>query len=119
MHCFDISRVHRTMRTRAGTLTLLKTAHGGLLISLLAFLLSGCGSGSATQPVLAAQCMQIGGSHDSEFTVTSPGDGVLRINIDERGISVVTSLADDPQSAAESPVERLGSIQLVSETRRG
>lgn len=49
----------------------------------------------------------------------SPDDGILRFRIEERGVSVVATLDADPGSAAESPVERLGTIRLVTPTHRG
>jgi CHAT domain-containing protein len=107
------------MWTPAGTLNLRKAAHGALLISFLELLLTGCHSGSQALPVLAQRCMQVGGYHDSELVVTSPSDGILRVSIEERGISIVATLDDDPRSAAESPVERLGAIRLVADTRQG
>jgi CHAT domain-containing protein len=63
--------------------------------------------------------VRVGDHHESEFAVTSPADGTLRVSIEERGISVIATLDGDPRSAAESPVERLGSIQLASDTQRG
>lgn len=64
--------------------------------------------------------MEVGGrSHESELSVTSPSEGTLRVSIQEKGISTVATLDDDPRTAAESPVERLGSIELLSDTRRG
>jgi hypothetical protein len=86
----------------------------------LALLLTGCGSDSATRPVLAEQCLQVGGDrHESNVSILSPDAGTLRIRVEERGISVVATLDADPSSAAESPVERLGSIQLAANTQRG
>jgi CHAT domain-containing protein/tetratricopeptide (TPR) repeat protein len=109
------------MWTLAGTLrlTVARARLPWLTVPFLVVLLTACGSGSELRPVLAEHCTRVGGHHDSEFAVTSPADGTLRLSVEERGISVMTTLDGDPRSAAESPVERLGSIQLVSDTRRG
>jgi CHAT domain-containing protein/tetratricopeptide (TPR) repeat protein len=64
--------------------------------------------------------MQVGGyHHESTVSILSPDAGILRLRIEERGISVVATLDGDPGSAAESPVERLGTLQLVAHTQRG
>ncbi len=44
---------------------------------------------------------------------------MLRIRIQERGVAIVATLGADAASAAESPVDRLGSIHLVTPTTRG
>jgi CHAT domain-containing protein len=54
-----------------------------------------------------------------ELSVSSPDDGFLRVRVEERGISVVVTADDHRDGAAESPVERLGTIQLLQTTRRG
>lgn len=43
----------------------------------------------------------------------------MRIRIEQRGVSVIASLGDDTDQAAESPVERLGTIALLASTQRG
>ncbi len=61
----------------------------------------------------------MGGAHASKVIVVSPGEGFLRLRVEERGVSIAASADADPGSTAESPVERLGTIQLVEYTRRG
>jgi len=109
------------MWTLAGTLkpTFRQTSLCWLAILFLALLLTGCGSGSTTRPVLAKRCMQVDGHHESKLSVLSPDAGTLRLRIEERGVSVIATLDEDPGSAAESPVERLGTIQFVAHTQRG
>src|SRR5881628_232264 len=98
----------------------LRHIHSCWLVALFpSLLLTGCGSSTATRPVLAATCMQVGGSHESTVRVQAPDDGTLRFQIQELGISVVTTLDGDSSSASESPVERLGTIELVAPTKRG
>jgi CHAT domain-containing protein/tetratricopeptide (TPR) repeat protein len=63
--------------------------------------------------------MQVGVHHESNLSVLSPNEGILRFTIEERGVSVVATMDADPSSAAESPVERLGTIKLVAHTQRG
>jgi hypothetical protein len=90
-----------------------------LAVLCSSLLLTACGSGNATRPVLAERCMQVGGTHESTVSVLSPEEGSLRIRIQERGVSVIATLDADAASAGESPVERLGSIRLVTPTKRG
>ena len=63
--------------------------------------------------------MQVGGSHESSVRVQAPDDGTLRFRIQEHGISVVATLDGDTATAGESPVERLGTIELVAPAKRG
>ena len=94
--------------------------HSCWLVALFpSLLLTGCGSSTATRPVLAQTCMQVGGSRESTVRVQAPDDGTLRFQIQERGISVVASLDGDSGTAGESPVERLGTIELVTPAKRG
>ena len=106
------------MWTLAGMLLLnsRQTAFRWLVVLCSSLLLTACGSASATRPVLAERCMQIGGPRESTVSVLSPEDGFLRLRIEERGVSVIATLDGDPSSAAESPVERLGTIQLMAQT---
>jgi hypothetical protein len=82
------------------------------VLVLLALLLSACGSGGViqTRSVLAEQCLAVSGHHESSLSVLSPEEGFLRLRIVERGVSIVATLDANPGSAAESPVERLGTI---------
>jgi len=61
----------------------------------------------------------VGGAHASKVIVVSPGEGFLRLRVEERGVSIAASVDAVPGSTAESPVERSGTIQLVEYTRRG
>jgi len=98
----------------------LRPSHTCWLVALLpSLLLTGCGSSIATSPVLADTCMQVGGSRESTVRVQAPDDGTLRLRIQEHGISVVASLDGDSGTAGESPVERLGTIELVAPVKRG
>jgi CHAT domain-containing protein len=91
-----------------------------LAVPFLSLLLAACDSHSSlTRPVLSQSCAQVGGAHASKVIVVSPGEGFLSLRVEERGVSVAASVDADPGSVAESPVERLGAIQLVQYTRRG
>ncbi len=98
----------------------LRHFHSCWLVALFpSLLLTGCGSSTATRPVLAETCMPVGGSRVSTVHIHAPDNGTLRFRIQERGISVVATLDGDSATAAESPVERLGTIELVAPTQRG
>jgi CHAT domain-containing protein/tetratricopeptide (TPR) repeat protein len=100
-------------------LTLRHTQPCWLAALFPSLLLTGCGSSTATRPVLAETCMQVDGSRESTVRVQAPDDGTLRFRIQERGISVVATLDGDTGTAGESPVERLGTIELVAPAKRG
>jgi CHAT domain-containing protein/tetratricopeptide (TPR) repeat protein len=66
------------------------------------------------QSVLARNCLPIDASHGVKLRLTSPADGTLRIEIEERGISTVSLLNDVAASASASPVDRLGTVVLTA-----
>jgi CHAT domain-containing protein/tetratricopeptide (TPR) repeat protein len=70
------------------------------------------------QSVLARNCLPIDASHGVKLRLTSPADGTLRIEIEERGISTVSLLNDVAASASASPVDRLGTVVLTANARR-
>jgi CHAT domain-containing protein len=109
------------MSTLAGKLllTLRQIALCWLAVLCPSLLLTACGSTDAIRPVLTERCMQVSGARESTLSVMSPEAGLLSLRIEERGISVIATLDADEASAAESPVERLGSIRLVTPTKRG
>src|SRR2546423_1125821 len=80
----------------------------------LAALLAGCGSHPAPQAVLTARCMPISGAAPVELRVTPPARGPLRVAVEQRGISVVATLASGGAGkqgwtlSASSPIERFG-----------
>jgi CHAT domain-containing protein/tetratricopeptide (TPR) repeat protein len=77
------------------------------------------------QSVLPRGCFPIDASHDVSLNVTSPAAGMLRVEIEERGISTVSFLRDGAPgavangtpdgagNASASPVDRLGTIVLT------
>jgi CHAT domain-containing protein len=109
------------MSTLAGKLllNLRQIAYCWFAVLFPMLLLAACGSTEATRPVLIERCMQVSGTRDSTVSVVSPEAGTLSLRIEERGISVIATLDADKSSAAESPVERLGSIRLATPTKRG
>jgi hypothetical protein len=104
---------------RRQVLTLRQIYSCGLVAVLASLLLTGCGSRPTTHPVLAARCMQLSGAHESKVSLQSPDEGFLLLRIQERGISVIATLDSDPGGATESPIERLGTLRLVTPTHRG
>src|ERR1700730_13993988 len=102
------------MWTLAGTSRSIRrrTALCWLAVLFLSLLLAACDSHSIlTRPVLSQSCAQVGGAHAGKVIVVSPDEGFLRVRIEERGVSVAASIDANPGSTAESPVERLGTIQ--------
>jgi CHAT domain-containing protein/tetratricopeptide (TPR) repeat protein len=71
------------------------------------------------KPVLARECLPIDSSHPVGVHLTSPADGLLRVEVQEHGISTVSSLDDAVTSAASSPIVRLGTVVLAAKVRRG
>jgi CHAT domain-containing protein len=76
-------------------------------------------SDAAALPVLARQCRAIDSSHAVVLELGSPDDGLLRVEVEERGISTVTLLNDEAASASASPIDRLGTVVLAAKVRRG
>jgi CHAT domain-containing protein len=110
------------MSTSVGALrlSLAWIAGGGPLALLLVLLLAACGSGTIIpRQVLSTTCRPVGGPRATTVNIASPDAGLLRIKIAERGVSVIVSLDDDLASAAASPVERAGTIVLVTPTTPG
>jgi CHAT domain-containing protein len=107
-------------------------------IALCSVLLGICAPVGATQTRLQSvsdrRCLPIDASHDVSLGLTSPADGLLRVEIEERGISTVSSLNGEAargapgaaasgasgamDSASTSPVERLGTVVLTRSLRR-
>lgn len=103
-------------------------------IALWSVLLCVCGpaGGAQTrfQSVLDRRCLPIDGSHEVSLSVTSPADGMLRVEIEERGISTVSFLSDGApgvaaggtasatENASASPIDRLGTVVLTRNLRR-
>jgi CHAT domain-containing protein len=77
------------------------------------------------QSVLPRGCFPIDASHDVSLNVISPAAGMLRVEIEERGISTLSFLRDEEAGgdtvaehdganrASASPVDRLGTIILT------
>jgi tetratricopeptide (TPR) repeat protein len=98
------------------------------------------------QSVLARECRPIDSSHDVALRLTSPADGLLRVEVEEHGISTVSFLSDGALGAAAgeargataggavgdapvgsasanastsaSPIDRLGTVVLAKNVRR-
>jgi CHAT domain-containing protein len=107
-------------------------------IALCGVLLGVCGAASAApmrlQSVLPRGCFPIDASHDVSLNVISPAAGMLRVEIEERGISTVSFLKGVATGGApgvpsngalgasidvaSSPIERLGTVALTRNLQR-
>src|SRR5581483_8498452 len=98
----------------------------GLGVALCCALASVCQSGVAApaslQSVRPRECLAIDSAHPVKLALLAPAAGVLRVTVEERGISTVSflhdgeapglvrtalgSTASEPANAAASPIER-------------
>ena len=104
----------------------------GLGIALCGLLLSLCQRGFAAPasslPVLPRGCSTLDSSHPLNLPLVAPADGMLRVMVEERGISTVSFLHDpvktgdplpaEPANAAASPIDRLGTVVLTRDVHR-
>jgi CHAT domain-containing protein/tetratricopeptide (TPR) repeat protein len=85
--------------------------------------LAACSSHERPQTVLAERCTSISAAHPVQFAVSPPSPGLLRIAVEQRGISVIATLAatsgakQGQMSSATSPSERFGVVTLAPELR--
>ncbi|HEY3786614.1 MAG TPA: CHAT domain-containing protein [Steroidobacteraceae bacterium] len=56
------------------------------------------------------------GQHEVTLSIVAPAAGTLRVGVAERGVTLVATVDDDLATEATSPVERFGSIFLVTGT---
>lgn len=70
------------------------------------------------QSVLARECLGIDSAHELALHVQSPADGLLRVEVEERGISTVSFLNHAAASASASPIDRLGTVVLTADVHR-
>ena len=119
------------MRRRRSQNRALKGSRG-LGIALCGLLLSVCQRGIAAPasplPVLPRECSTLDSAHPLNLPLTAPADGVLRVMVEERGISTVSFLHDpmqtggplpaEPTDAAASPIDRLGTVVLTRDIHR-
>lgn len=76
-------------------------------------------SAAAARSVLAHQCLAIDSSRAVVLQLASPDDGLLRVELEEHGISTVSLLNDDEATASAAPIDRLGTVVLAAKVRRG
>jgi CHAT domain-containing protein/tetratricopeptide (TPR) repeat protein len=72
----------------------------------------------ALQSVQPRQCLAIDSAHPVVLHFTAPAHGLLRIEVEERGISTVSVLNDVAATASASPIDRLGTVVLAAKVRR-
>jgi CHAT domain-containing protein/tetratricopeptide (TPR) repeat protein len=91
---------------------------------LIPFALPGaCARSLASQPPVSGRCIQVGGPQDISVPipplatagVAHSSGGIVRVVIQERGVSLLITLDDAPATASESPLERLGTLVLTLE----
>jgi CHAT domain-containing protein len=91
----------------------------GLLVSLWQVALA---APASLQSVVPRECSALDSAHPVKLALTAPADGVLRVTVEERGISTVSFLHDatatNPVNAAASPIERFGTVVLIRDARR-
>src|SRR5690349_7623179 len=63
-----------------------------LASAFLAGALSGCGAREPVQAVHAPRCIPINGATPIDLAVTAPGNGPVRFLVEQRGISVISTL---------------------------
>jgi CHAT domain-containing protein/tetratricopeptide (TPR) repeat protein len=69
--------------------------------------------------LLMSRCGPVGAGDELNVQITAPADGVVRIDIRQRGLSVVGHLRDgSAEHAVSSPIDRVGSITLVQQALR-
>ena len=83
------------------------------------------GAPASLQSVLSRDCLDINDAHPVQLKLpAAPADGLLRVVVEERGISTVSFLHDpstremtpsvaEPATASASPVERFGTVVLT------
>ena len=74
-------------------------------------------AGTSLQSVQARQCRGIDSSHPVVLQLTSAADGLLRVEVEEHGISTVSIVNDVAATAAASPIDRLGTVVLAAQVR--
>ena len=98
----------------------------GLLVSLWQ---SALAAPAGLQSVLPRECHDIDSAHPVQLELAAPADGLLRVLVEERGITTVSFLHDGTLKAAgpmqgesatgsASPIERLGTVVLTRNVHR-
>jgi CHAT domain-containing protein/tetratricopeptide (TPR) repeat protein len=104
-----MSASHLTARTLA------------LLLAGVVVAVGGCSKHPPPQSVLAARCMPISRTQPVDLRVASPVAGTLRIAVEQRGVTLVSTLAGSDGGkqgwivSSISPVERFGVATFASE----
>ena len=99
----------------------------GLLMSLWQ---SAFAAPASLESVLPRECLALDSAHPVRLPLAAPTDGVLRVMVEERGISTVSDLHDGkmstvaptagaPADSSASPVERFGTVVLTRDVHGG
>jgi hypothetical protein len=94
--------------------------HGVVCLVAAAALLSGCGSSTGVEHAVVTDCLEIGGAETITRAIEAPEDGLLHVEVRERGVTAqaIAIRHDDSAETASSAVDRMGSINLVAEVAR-
>src|SRR5581483_2495708 len=88
-------------------------------VMLLSVLSAGCGSHVAASRLVSEGCLPVNGRREITMRIPAPAPGTLQVQIDERGLTLVSLLDERPSTEATSPVERFGTIVLLTSTLAG
>src|SRR5579872_5655830 len=128
--CFGhdrLSRFERSRRARVYTvvaerrlgMALLRKCACYVLVCAAASSAAGCSEGRDPPPWIS-RCAAVGAGAELDLTVTAPADGSVRIDVEQRGLSVIARLrARSGEYTVSSPIDRAGSVTLVQSVHRG
>jgi len=94
---------------------LIRTGRAGPVIVLLSVLSAGCSPPGASARLVTSHCLAVDGQHEITLSIPASATGTLRVGIEERGVTLVATLDDVQATEATSPVERFGTIYLVTD----
>ncbi|MBX5463429.1 MAG: CHAT domain-containing protein [Steroidobacteraceae bacterium] len=83
------------------------------ILPCIAAALTGCGSAQPPRVVLAETCRAIDASRPVSLEIRAPEAGLLRVAVEQRGISVLATLTSEARAAAVTPIDRFGVISFA------
>ncbi len=90
---------------------------GRISTTLAVLMLCACSSHVTSNPApFITRCVTSSGQSESTLTLSAPTAGVLRVEIEEKGLVASAVLDGDPASAVGSPIERVGILVLTADT---
>src|SRR5581483_9727967 len=88
-------------------------------IMLFSALSAGCSRQLPSGTLLSEQCLAVNGQREITLSIPAPASGALQVQIEERGLTLVSRLDDSQTADTASPVERFGTIVLLTSTLGG